>query len=63
MIPKKLLDEINTWIDEKRYGNLQINFAGGKIVNVNRAESIRIDALGIIVGTAVVSRANPNTLD
>jgi len=45
MIPKKLIDEINRWIAEKRYGNLQINFAGGKIVNVNRAESIKVEAL------------------
>jgi hypothetical protein len=45
MIPKKLLDEINRWITEKRYGNLQINFSCGKIVNVNRNESIKIDML------------------
>jgi hypothetical protein len=45
MIPKKLLEEINRWIDEKRYGNLQINFSGGKIVNVNRTESIKVDML------------------
>lgn len=43
MIPKKLLDEIGRWIEEKRYGNLQINFSGGKIVNVNRTESMKID--------------------
>lgn len=46
MIPKKLLEEINKWIQEKRYGNIQINFAGGKIVNVNRAESVKVDMLG-----------------
>lgn len=45
MIPKKLLDEIRRWISEKRYGNLQINFAGGRIVNVNRHESIKVDLL------------------
>jgi len=45
MIPKKLLEEINRWIDDKRYGNLQINFSGGKIVNVNRTESIKVDML------------------
>lgn len=52
MIPKKVLEEINKWIDEKRYGNLQINFAGGKIVNVNRVESLKIEAIGIMVGTS-----------
>lgn len=45
MIPKKLVDEINKWIAEGRYGNLQINFAGGKILNVNRVESIKIDMI------------------
>lgn len=45
MIPKKLLDEIKRWITDGLYGNLQINFAGGKIVNVNRTESIKVDQL------------------
>lgn len=48
MIPKKLVEEINRWISEKRYGNLQINFSGGKIVNVNRSESIKVEMLGFI---------------
>lgn len=48
MIPKKLLEEINRWVDGKKYGNLQINFAGGKIVNVNRAESIKVEFLGSV---------------
>ena len=47
MIPKKLTDEISRWMFEKKYGNLQINFAGGKIVNVNRAESIKVEMLGV----------------
>jgi len=63
MIPKKLLEEIEKWISEKRYGNLQINFAGGKIVNVNRAESIKVEALGIQVGTSVVCVVNQSHLD
>ena len=63
MIPKKLLDEINHWIDEKRYGNLQINFAGGKIVNVNRAESIKVEALGVVVGDSVANAVNKVVLD
>lgn len=63
MIPKKLLEEINRWIDEGRYGNLQINFAGGKIVNVNKAESVKVEALGIVVGTSPISSVNRVTLD
>lgn len=46
MIPPKLLDEINLWINEKRYGNLQINFGGGKVVSVNKSESVRVAQLG-----------------
>lgn len=53
MIPKKLTDEINRWIDEKKFGNLQINFSGGKIVNVNKVESVKVEALSIGV-TAIV---------
>jgi hypothetical protein len=45
MIPKELLDEISKWISEKRYGNLKINFAAGKIMNVNREDSMKISAL------------------
>ena len=52
MIPKKLLDEIDRWINEGRYGHLQINFSGGKIVNVNRTESIKVELLFV---------NNPNT--
>lgn len=43
MIPKKLLDEIKRWIDEGRYGNIQINFSGGKIVNYNITQSLKVD--------------------
>lgn len=58
-IPKKLLDEISRWMDEGRYGHLQINFSGGKIVNVNRVESIKVEAIGVFVGTteAIVSHS------
>jgi hypothetical protein len=45
MIPKELLAEITRWMVEKRYGNLQINFCAGKIVNVNRVESIKLELL------------------
>ena len=46
MIPKKLLEEIDRWIVEKKFGNLQINFAEGRIVNVNRVESVKVTLLG-----------------
>ena len=45
MIPKKLTDEIERWIMDKKYGNLQVNFVAGKIVNVNRTESLKVEML------------------
>ena len=45
MIPKKLLDEINVWITEKRYGSLEINFRGGEVMNVNSHRSIKLNGL------------------
>ena len=45
MIPKKLLSEIQKWMDEGRYGNIQINFSGGKIVNYNITQSLKIDLI------------------
>ena len=46
MIPSRLREEIETWIREKKYGHLQLNFACGKILNVNRTESIKVEYLG-----------------
>lgn len=45
MIPKPLLDEINRWMTEGRYGNIQINFSNGKIVNYNITQSLKIQML------------------
>lgn len=45
MIPRKVLDEINRFMSEKRYGNLQINFVQGRIVNINRLESLKVEML------------------
>ena len=45
MIPPKLTEEIGRWIREKKYGNIQINFSGGKIVNVNRTESFKVEVI------------------
>ena len=52
------MDEIERWIQEKRFGHLQINFSEGRIVNVNRVESVKVTLLGNGVGeiTATVSR-------
>lgn len=54
MIPKKLTEEISRWITERKYGSLQINFQDGKIVNVNTVQSMKVEALGFIIGTATV---------
>lgn len=64
MIPKNLLDEINLWINEKKYGSLQINFSGGKIANVNRAESVKVESLGFfLTNHSINSREQSNTID
>jgi len=62
MIPKKLSDEIKRWMDEKRYGSLQINFQDGKIVNVNMVQSMKVDSIGIIIGTTNVLATQSLTL-
>jgi len=54
MIPKKLLEEIELWMQEKRYGNLQINFSGGKIINFNRLQSVKMECLGAIESASAV---------
>jgi hypothetical protein len=64
MIPKPLLEEINRWINDKKYGNLQINFSGGKILNVNRVESLKVETLGAIGGaSASISPSGTSTID
>ena len=37
-----ILEEIKDWIRNKRYGNIQINFYNGVVVNINRNESIQM---------------------
>jgi len=56
MIPQKLTDEIEKWMKNRKYGNLQINFVDGKIMNVNRTESIRVEAVS--GGTVIHSTAS-----
>lgn len=67
MIPKKLLNEINKWINEKKYGNLQINFVQGRIVNVNRTESMKVEMLESINPnfrmTATISQCGTSTVE
>lgn len=63
MIPKSMLDEINRWIDQKKFGNLQINFSGGKIVNYNRFESVKLEFVFKSdgnSGTITISEAGTN---
>ena len=63
MIPKKLLEEIIRWISEKRYGHLQINFSDGKIVNINRVQSIKVEELeSNYIETRVTAVVITNTL-
>ena len=64
MIPKKLLDEITRWITEGKYGHLQINFSAGKIVNVNRVESIKVEMLfNINPETTITAIATGDTIE
>ena len=60
MIPKKLKDEIERWQLEHKFGSLQINFQDGRIMNVNRVETIKVDVLiGEATITATLSRPDP----
>jgi len=58
LIPKRLKEEIEEWMSKGRYGHLQINFSGGKIVNVNRVESLKVEFIGNIAGVTVTSITN-----
>jgi len=48
VIPRKLKEEIEDWMNNGRYGHLQINFEGGKIRNVNRVESFKVEMIGVV---------------
>jgi len=56
LVPKKLIEEIERWIGEKKFGHLQINFSEGRIVNVNRVESIRLTMIGTSIGEATITK-------
>lgn len=63
MIPRKLKEEIEAWIRDGRYGHLQINFSGGKIVNVNRVESIKVEFIGNVgsVSASIITNVPNDT--
>ena len=42
MIPKRLLEEIQRWIDQKKYGDISIKFNAGHIVHMTRTESLKV---------------------
>ena len=44
-VPKQLLEEIESWIVHRKFGSLQINFQDGKIVNLNKVESVKVSML------------------
>jgi hypothetical protein len=48
------------WAKNKRYGHLQINYADGKIVNVNRVESFKVS---VSVGDTAQTRIEGNGSD
>lgn len=62
MIPRKLIQEIERWIREEKFGNIQINFSGGRITNVNRSESMKVESIGEIGSVTMthVSEVNIN---
>lgn len=63
MIPRKLSNEIERWIREEKFGNIQINFVGGRITNVNRTESMKVDSIGDVIGTITVSRVSETNIN
>lgn len=50
-IPKSLINELYYWFRNRGYGNLTINFSGGKIMNMKRIENVKVDPIGYIVPT------------
>ena len=58
MIPKRLQQEIEIWIREAKFGNLQINFVGGRITNINRTESLKVESLGNNVTATYTASTN-----
>lgn len=63
MMPRGLKEELERWINEKKYGHLQVNFSGGKVMNINRCESVRVEAIGYIVPTSSSATTSTTTND
>lgn len=59
MIPAKLREEIERWIAEGKYGNIQINFGGGRISSITRHESIRLEITNLS-GTTTLNGSGPS---
>ena len=59
-LPRRLVQEMEDWAKNKRYGHLQINYADGKIVNVNRVESFKVS---VSVGDTAQTRIEGNGSD
>ena len=43
-LPEPVATLVETWLEEKRVGYLQLNFSTGKIANVTVHTTIKIDA-------------------
>jgi len=43
-IPGWVLAQIVDWMDNSKYGYLQINTQAGKIININKHETVKPDA-------------------
>jgi len=46
LIPQNILNEIESWISKKKYGNISLNFAEGVIKSVRITESCMVKNLG-----------------
>ena len=42
MLLNKLIELLKDLIDKKFYGNIQVNFENGNIVNIKKTESIKL---------------------
>ena len=55
MIPKKLLDELERWIAQKKFGDISIKFNAGHIVHITRTESIKVEFKSNDSGTSITA--------
>lgn len=46
MIPRKVSQEIEIWMRDKKFGSLQLNFRDGRITNVNKTECLKVEFIG-----------------